>query len=196
MNDIDNFCLLTSYQSRWPVSHHLDIALRDEWQREVYLACRGMMLHNGWKSVWDMGCGSGYKLLNLMGEFSTVGIEIEPTLGWLRQEYPDRTWADGSGDMVAGAPDMIICADVIEHVENPDELLQCLKAAGAKAYIFSTPDRDLVRGIGNLGPPDNPCHVREWSMPEFQELISRHFVVSSHQISNFHQGTQMIICQP
>lgn len=37
--------------------------------------------------------------------------------------------------------------------------------------FISTPERDLCHGVGNLGPPTNPCHVQEWNLFEFQMLL-------------------------
>ena len=40
--------------------------------------------------VIDVGCGSGWKLVNYLSkEFTTIGIETEPALSFLRRTYPD-----------------------------------------------------------------------------------------------------------
>jgi glycosyltransferase involved in cell wall biosynthesis len=41
----------------------------------------------------------------------------------------------------------------------------------APIAIVTTPERDLVRGFQDLGPPGNPHHVREWSLREFETLL-------------------------
>lgn len=43
--------------------------------------------------------------------------------------------------------DLIICSDVIEHIEDPDILLNYIKSfAGKETYIIiSTPERDILR---------------------------------------------------
>jgi hypothetical protein len=37
---------------------------------------------------------------------------------------------------------------------------------------MSTPERDLVRGPDDLGPPGNPHHVREWNLAELERLLT------------------------
>ena len=40
-------------------------------------------------TVIDVGCGSGWKLVNYLSEeFKTIGIETEPALTFLREKYP------------------------------------------------------------------------------------------------------------
>ena len=93
--------------------------------------------------------------------------------------------------------DVIVCSDVIEHLVDPDELLDYIKAISYKYLILSTPDRDLVykpSDEGCNGPPANEAHVREWNYQEFDEYISMHFNVIDHRVTNLGQCTQMIIC--
>ena len=33
------------------------------------------MKDNNYNKIIDVGCGSGYKLVNTLGEFNTIGIE-------------------------------------------------------------------------------------------------------------------------
>jgi 2-polyprenyl-3-methyl-5-hydroxy-6-metoxy-1,4-benzoquinol methylase len=59
-------------------------------------------------------------------------------------------------------PDIIICSDVIEHIVDPDILHDFIKvlAAESKRIIFSTPDRDRLRGT-NCTESLKPKHIRE-----------------------------------
>jgi 2-polyprenyl-3-methyl-5-hydroxy-6-metoxy-1,4-benzoquinol methylase len=91
-------------------------------------------------------------------------------------------------------PDMIICADVIEHIKNPDSVLQYFEYLKPKVIVISTPDRDLL--LNYNGPPKNPAHVREWSYKEFSEYIGSFFKVKEHFISSVSQSTQVIVCKP
>lgn len=66
-----------------------------------------------------------------------------------------------------------MCSDVIEHLSDPTGLLttlgECLKYA--PVAIVTTPERDLVRGMCDMGPPANPAHVREWNQVELLHLL-------------------------
>ena len=55
--------------------------------------------------VVDIGCGSGYKLVNyISGEFETIGVETEPAISHLRKSYPNEVWID-SGEPSVQGPD-------------------------------------------------------------------------------------------
>ncbi len=74
-----------------------------------------------------MGCGSGYKLMHMFGNFETTGIELAETCHWLKLNYPGKKWLEFENtDPGQLKTDMIICSDVIEHVPNPDGLMDFL----------------------------------------------------------------------
>ena len=66
----------------------------------------------------------------------------------------------------------IVVADVIEHLINPDtlvdKLISVLKGCKPKSIIISTPDRAGHTNWSQLGPPTNGHHIREWSLKELQ----------------------------
>lgn len=172
----------------------------DSWQREVYLNALSIARSNNLSKIVDFGCGSGYKLMKYFEEFETVGIEIDPALTHLRQTLPERKWLDGTvihPDLFEG--DLVVCADVLEHLLEPDYLLRAFSASNAPVFVLSTPTVELLseRGISpRWGPPSNPSHVFEWSSSEFFSLISDHLDVVAHSIVNLKQGTQMCIAVP
>jgi SAM-dependent methyltransferase len=187
-------------------SHHDDTNFSDEGQKEVYQFCAKFMAENKLNTVVDVGCGSGYKLIKYLGEFDTKGIETEPCFSLLNLKYPDRKWLI-SGEKeksfneynLLQNNDVVLCCDVIEHIIDPDVLLEYLISLNAKYYIISTPCREILcKGQKYSpdyhqhwnGPPKNPCHVREWTMNEFTEYISNKFDI----IKSFY-GENQIECQ-
>ena len=186
--------------------HHNDKNLKDESQKEVYDYCKIFMKKNKFNNVIDVGCGSGYKLIKILGEFNTIGIETEPCYSHLKSKYPLRNWLL-SGEKEKSfilyneinRPDVVICSDVIEHIINPDILLDYLISLNSKYYIISTPCRNVlcnrpkfsnIYKISWNGPPINNCHVREWTIEEFKKYISNKFdVVRSYY------GKNQIECQ-
>ena len=185
------------YRHRPTVSYFDDLENEDEWQREVYETARDILRQEGLRSVHDVGCGSGYKLVHLLGEFETLGIDLPETIERVRRAYPARQWAAGSFEQVQlPSADLVICADVIEHVADPDALMRFLTGIATHYVVLSTPDRDLVydwRSPNRFGPPANRAHVREWNMAEFNRYVGRFLVIERHEISNREQGTQMIV---
>jgi hypothetical protein len=66
----------------------------------------------------------------------------------------------------------VICADVIEHLVDPDPALGLLcRAAGENGWILiSTPERHRLRGRRAMACT-KPDHVREWSRGEFVQYL-------------------------
>ena len=188
------------YRARREYRHFDDSALTDEYQLEVYLHALGLMKKHNLRSVMDVGCGSGYKLMTYLGEYDTVGTEVAVNIEMLRQKYPQRKWQESafSSRQNRGA-DLVVCADVIEHLPNPDELLAYLKALPFRFLVLSTPARDVNKHALKMrrwfGPPNNRCHIREWTFREFRNYISsRGFDILTHRVTNLNQRTQMIVC--
>ena len=180
------------YIHRKKVAFFDDTNNTDEWQKEVYAEAAKYMIQNHFNTLLDIGCGSGYKLLKYFKEYDFTGVEIEPTLSNLKSTYPENKWttlesANGK------SYDLIICSDVIEHVSHPGIFLEnIIKNIDFKTIIISTPDRHIVRGVNDYGPPKNISHYREWNQKEFHAFISDYLLVRKHYISNPDQGTQVI----
>ncbi len=191
------FCIRGGYKHRSSCSYFDSTAFKDDWQREVYLRAAAIMDAERLETVYDVGCGSGYKLVRYLGKYDTTGFEVPETLEFLRKTYPDRKWAHVPLSDRSYAPcDLMICADVIEHVENPDELMGFLVSLTGGWLVLSTPDRGMLyRPFSRyqFGPPINPAHVREWDFDEFHRYVSQFVSIHEHVISKREQGTQMIV---
>ena len=169
-----------------------DTSFKDEWQKEVYEFARTIADQHKFKNVLDIGTGSGFKLLKYFQDLDTLGVDVTKTVDWLKATYPDRIWTD----QFIPVPDfdLVISSDVIEHIPDPDTLLDLIEKCNPKLIVLSTPDRDLFK-LGHNGPPVNRSHVREWTMPEFNQYISSKFEVLDHFISNKEQATQVILAK-
>lgn len=79
--------------------------------------------------------------------------------------------------------DIIICADVIEHLVNPLALIRFMyDTLSPNGRIFlSTPERDLLRGQECLSSP-HPMHVREWNSQELQNFLTAAGFVVTDQL--------------
>lgn len=185
------------YAHRTEVVYFDDTPNRDEYQKEVYEHAARLFREGNYSRVLDLGCGAGYKLVQHFSAEQSVGFDLPPTLAYLRRTYPTRQWCEVAQlPAIARPRDLLICADVIEHVPDPDQLLRQLQTAGVAKLIISTPERDLVRGALDFGPPKNKAHAREWSFSEFRNYVDRFFVVEKHWISHREQGTQVVQCRP
>ena len=90
--------------------------------------------------------------------------------------------------------DAILCIAVLEHVENPDTLMNFLAAIHFKFLIISTPEREIIRGRGDYGPPENTAHYREWNAAEFENYVQGWFTIKKHHIVNDKSISQVVIC--
>lgn len=159
-------------------------------QYEVYEHARRLIKQYKLRSVLDIGCGYGMKLKKLISPVcqDITGIDEPDTIAWCQQHHHDfGTWyADNLEDMKADLGrtfDLIISADAIEHLVNPDKLFEMIKRFASRDtfIILSTPERDAVRGKDDIGPPSNPLHAREWNFDEFREYTQhRGFRVIKH----------------
>jgi SAM-dependent methyltransferase len=188
-----------AYVHRSEPSPFDDTPFRDEYQREVYVRAAELGKAGGLRTVYDIGCGSGYKLVKYLGDYDTTGFEVPRTLEYLRREYPDRRWASVSfSDRHLPAADIVICSDVIEHIPDPDELMRLLVSVTGVWLVLSTPDRARAYPTFSpyqLGPPSSEFHVREWSKDEFHSYVSRFVDVVEHSHPNPEHSTQMIVAR-
>ena len=174
-----NLHLPEGYQ-RGRYHYFSDMRNRDEFQNEVYALAREQNPPDTILSVLDFGCGSAFKLEKHFSDkaYERCGVDVVANLQLLRQRYPDTEFY---ASIPAGVFDVIIAADVLEHVEGPCHTLALLALSahpGTRLY-FSTPARERLRGEYDrpLGPPRNEAHVQEWSTAEFTRLIADYFDV-------------------
>jgi SAM-dependent methyltransferase len=184
------------YRHRLDNAHFDDTPNKDEWQREVYERAAEIAREIGANTIVDVGCGSGFKLVKHFSQYETIGFELPPALDFVRQQYPDRTWLEASFSAQVDRADLVICADVIEHIPDPDELMAFLVRIPAKVWVISTPERRLSHGWDHSGPPRNIAHCREWTTDELTDYLSKWLSIESAVITNRRQATQMVICKP
>ena len=148
------------------------------------LACRDNLCR-----IIDVGCGIGTKLRLIKEKLPNAeltGIDLPGAIYHCKNTYKWGHWIpddfeNPTADYSGISADLIICADVLEHLKNPDSLLSILSNIRASRYvILSTPERDLYRGEECMTCP-HPYHVREWNFEELEKyLTSRGFTIIDH----------------
>lgn len=178
------------------VVQHDDRGLKDTFQKEVYEYAATLMAKHQWHTIVDMGCGSGYKSAHYLGQYKITGVDFSPAIDQARLDFPSYEWINADVFVPAHhVADLIICADVIEHVEDPDQFMKHMLAIRDwKCLMISTPERNKRRGRWHYGPPPNPAHYREWSMRELKRFVAGYAPVYSTELINPLQGTQLILC--
>jgi len=127
------------------------------------------------RRVLDAACGSGYGTALLSrAASSAIGVDIdEATIAYARSKHQACEFAVGDvADLPfeADAFDLVVCFETIEHVVDPDQVLQELRRVLSEdgLLVISTPNKHqyLV---------ENEFHRREFSHEEFVELLSARF---------------------
>jgi len=129
------------------------------------------------RRVLDAGCGTGYgaELLAREGAAGVVGVDVD-------REVIEAAQRDGSGAVTfavadlrelpaeLGAFDVVVCFEVLEHIDEPEPALDRLAAALAPdgLLVVSSPNRDVY-------PPGNPFHVHEFTPGELAEALGARF---------------------
>jgi 2-polyprenyl-3-methyl-5-hydroxy-6-metoxy-1,4-benzoquinol methylase len=139
---------------------------------EVAARCLG---EGAFRSVVDVGCGSGHLLAALLDRASprpltTIGVDDAPqAIVRLAEVVP------GARGIVASiydldehldqtSFDLVLCTEVLEHLERPLEALDQLRRLRA-------PEGRLVVTVPDGEIDDYEGHVSFWSIDEFRVLL-------------------------
>ena len=144
-------------------------------------------------TIHEIGCGEGFRVMRWNKEglsargsdFSSQIIKFENAnakeqnldmdLFEVRSVYDLTPENDGA--------DLIVCCEVLEHLEFPEQALHALQKVFSQRLILSVPREpiwctlNLVRGkyIPKLG--NTPGHIQHWSKRAFIQLVSKYFKV-------------------
>jgi SAM-dependent methyltransferase len=157
-------------------------------QYYVYKKCLSLLQSRGYDSLLDVGCGFAVKVKQLLAPHCHDIVLIDqPSLAQpLSQLLPQSEFIPVNLERInfdlSRKFDLIVCADVLEHLLNPDNCVAFIRRhlASNGLAVFSTPERDHLRGKSCDHSP-KPEHVREWNGAEFAEYItSRGFEIVEH----------------
>jgi SAM-dependent methyltransferase len=139
--------------------------------------------------VVDIACGTGYGsvLLAKAGAASVQGFDISSdAVAYAKERYeaPNLRFAVGDAMNLSGVAsesvDCVISFETIEHL--PDvlrylaEMRRILRPGGR--FMVSTPDRRLASTMYPIRRrPNNPFHIQEFTLPEFERLLTPHFQI-------------------
>jgi 2-polyprenyl-3-methyl-5-hydroxy-6-metoxy-1,4-benzoquinol methylase len=178
------------------------------YQLDVYRFAKRIAEESQCRSVLDIGCGFALKLAKYLHPLGIdiTGIDEDHAISHCQREYSFGNWHVDNVEKpeypARGPFDLIVSADVIEHLVDPDALLTYIRncASPDTLVVISTPERDLRRGVDTPGPPQNPAHVREWNRAELHSyLADRGFPIVRHEIMDLREGMrtcQTVLCRP
>ena len=163
-----------------------------KYQAEVYKKAARLIKKYKLKNVVDVGCGHGVKLERFIKPVSRniTGIDTPISIGFCKDKYKFGKWvADDISKPYAKLStkhDLVMSVDVIEHLINPDDLVNYIKGLSKPGgwVLISTPERDRLRGKTHNGPAGeaNPAHVREWNQKELKGYLTSRGMTVMEQI--------------
>jgi len=158
------------------------------------------------ESVLEIGCGEGF----VAGQLSArqaggpyVGVDLnEEDLQNLRAKFPAVEAHQGSIydlSFLGRDFDVVVCAEVMEHLDDPDAALEQIIARRPRWVILSVPHEpwfclsNFARGknITRLG--NDPEHVNLWGRRGFRKVLDSYLVVERHETS---YPWQLVLARP
>ncbi|SMC76514.1 Methyltransferase domain-containing protein [Desulfocicer vacuolatum DSM 3385] len=142
-------------------------------------------------TIHEIGCGEGHWVLNWNkqgflargSDFSEKIIEIArknasthgvpPSIFTPRSIYDIKPHRDSA--------DLLVCCEVLEHLEKPEAGLYALQCVTTKHIIISVPREpiwcflNLIRGKYLHQWGNTPGHIQHWSHKQFIQLVSNYF---------------------
>ena len=151
------------------------------YQYHVYTACRRLIRTHHCNSFLEVGSGPGIKAAELLApELKHVTLVDQPSVEPLvSNNLPNAVFASVNlelSDLDLGRQfDVVLCADVVEHLVDPDPCVRLIKRhLGPAGYaVISTPERDILHGPDCNHSPHH-AHIREWNQAEFAAWLTSH----------------------
>jgi 2-polyprenyl-3-methyl-5-hydroxy-6-metoxy-1,4-benzoquinol methylase len=168
------------YGSRHPVERRLVRGFIGELERLVFATSA--------KEVHEVGCGEGELVLRLARQglrargsdlseevidharrqAAAEGLEVEFRAAPIEELDPARDSAE-----------LVLCCEVMEHVDDPDAALEIIARLATPWAILSVPREPLWRAL-NLGRlkyvrelGNTPGHLQHWSRASFLRFLER-----------------------
>lgn len=150
-----------------------------EWPNILALNWAVTSLIRDSKSIVDIGSGTGP-----FAQFAAV--DRSRTIHCFEEDDFARSWAEEHRSHpnvkyfkyfesnLGMNYDLLISLDVFEHVANMRGFLDFCSSLAPRA-IYSTPNRDVVRILGDMGPPAYLPHVHEFNPGEFYWILKQYY---------------------
>jgi 2-polyprenyl-3-methyl-5-hydroxy-6-metoxy-1,4-benzoquinol methylase len=160
-------------------------------------------------SIHEVGCGEGYWVMRWNEEgIATRGSDFSSKVIAIARENAAARGMPASRfnarsiyelDKDSDGADLVVCCEVLEHLEDPEAGLSALQKVVERHLVLSVPREplwrilNLARGkyIGQAG--NTPGHIQHWSRAGFVKLVSRYFEVV--EVRNPLPWT-MLLCRP
>ncbi len=145
------------------------------------------------ETIHEVGCGEGYWVIdwNKQGfaargsDFSEAVVNIARDNALTQNINPSTFTTRSIYDIEAerDSADLIVCCEVLEHLDDPEAGLAALQRIVSDYLIISVPREplwcalNLLRGKYITAFGNTPGHIQHWSSKEFVKLVSYYFNV-------------------
>ena len=154
-----------------------DVPEENYWFRRHLAAYEWIAERVAGLEIADLACGEGYGADVLARRAArVVGVDANPEAhahARLRYRRQNLDFQRGLVEAFEGRCDAIVFLQTIEHIAEPENLLDRFAEAAPRAYI-STPNR-LTLAPPGAEKSENPWHLREYALGEYRVLLERHF---------------------
>ncbi len=157
-----------------------DVPEENYWYRRHLVVYEWIRARVGGMKVVDMACGEGYGSAVLARTArEVVGVDANPEAhehAKLRYGGPGLRFERDLVETWAEPCDAVVFLQTIEHVANPDEVLEHFKSLVGPdgLVVLSTPNL-LTLAPEGAEKSENPWHLKEYREEEFRALCEAHF---------------------
>lgn len=137
------------------------------------------------RTIFDVGCGEGFSLSliqksGIRAKLSGVDASRK-SLALGKKEFPHLDLAYGdiyNLQAKNNAYDVVLCTEVLEHLENPQKALGELKRVSRKYVIISVPHEpwfmfvNFLRGKYLSRWGNHPEHINHWTKRGIVQMLS------------------------
>jgi len=170
-----------------------DVPEENYWYRRHLVVYEWIARRVAGLRVVDMACGEGYgsDVLAAAGAAEVVGVDANPEAhehARLRYARPNLRFVRTLVETFDEPCDAVVFLQTIEHVQNPDEVLQRFRSlVGPGGVVYVTTPNVLTLAPEGAERSGNPWHVKEYRPEEFRALCEAHFS-SVELLGLFHAG--------
>jgi len=156
-----------------------------------------MAAEAGPKTVLDIGCGEGFTTMAIADRLpgaKVTALDVDRTaIAYAKKHSQRRNITYGHGDIfsIKGRYDLVVCNEVLEHLDAYEKALDSVFSASRRHVLVSVPNEPLfrlanmarLRHASRLGNPRG--HVNHWTRKQLSRILSRHGRIVEVRTSGF-----------